>query len=113
MRFATLSVGLVAMALGGFGAACMRTSEPLTSPAASEIAKVVSARCTKPIVCGQLAYTDCGSALDRPAYYYHRTSGKILGTCGGACWRDETGRCKRECPPPGWTCGRPQPSLAK
>lgn len=55
--------------------------------------------------CGNIGYLDLGSAVDGSAYFFDRRTGKIISTCGGACEFDPENRCKRECPPPAWTCG--------
>lgn len=54
--------------------------------------------------CGDIGFVDAGSAVDGPAYYFRRQSGQVITVCGGACMGDMD-RCRRECPPTGWTCG--------
>jgi hypothetical protein len=51
-------------------------------------------------VCGDLAYVDCGSAVDGPAYYINAAL-DVVATCGGACMNPAE-PCN--CPPDGWTC---------
>jgi hypothetical protein len=61
--------------------------------------------------CSGIGFIDLGSAVDGPSYFFRRSDGRIIGTCGGACWRqDQRERCRRECPPPGWSCRLPTPS---
>lgn len=69
----------------------------------TEIGKLAK-NCSRPRVCGSLAYVDCGSAVDGPAYYYERASGKVVGFCGGYCMADFEGKCAKTCPPPAWNC---------
>ncbi|HEX8239579.1 MAG TPA: hypothetical protein VF574_07555 [Allosphingosinicella sp.] len=55
--------------------------------------------------CGDIGFVDTGSAADKPAYYFRRKDGFVIGRCGGSCMIDmPPGRCARECPPPQWTC---------
>jgi hypothetical protein len=53
--------------------------------------------------CGGVGFVDAGAAVDGPSYYFRRSDGRILGACGGACWRNSE-RCRRQCPPAEWTC---------
>lgn len=69
---------------------------------ASEVGQVAK-QCSMPVYCGEIGFIDCGSAADGPAYYFQKGSGKILGTCGGACMIDSE-QCRKSCPPPKWTC---------
>jgi hypothetical protein len=60
--------------------------------------------------CRGIGFIDLGSAVDGASYYFRRSDGQIIGACGGACWRqDQRDRCRRECPPAGWTCRSPIP----
>ena len=61
--------------------------------------------------CGDIGFVDVASAVDGPAYYFRRHDGRIIGTCGGACMINSE-RCRRECPPAGWTCGHNLPQTA-
>ena len=53
--------------------------------------------------CRGIGLIDLGSAVDGPAYYFRRSDGRIIGRCGGLCWR-QSERCRQECPPRGWDC---------
>jgi hypothetical protein len=68
----------------------------------SEIGKLAKS-CKLVRYCGKLGYVDCGSAVDGPAYYFERSSGRVLGYCGGYCMG---GPCTN-CSPAGWTCNSP------
>ncbi|HEX8224973.1 MAG TPA: hypothetical protein VF605_14235 [Allosphingosinicella sp.] len=84
--------------LAGCGAIAA-PAEPLRE--GTEIAKVAKG-CSRPRYCGRLGHVDCGAAVDGPAYYFERRTGRILGYCGGYCMG---GPCDN-CPPPQWTCGK-------
>lgn len=63
--------------------------------------------CSAPVLCGDLAYVDCGSAVDGPSYYLEKKTGKRISACGGACWipqGEQVEVCKTLCPPKQWTC---------
>lgn len=65
--------------------------------------------CSKAVVCVDLAYVDCGSAVDGPSYYLNRKTGARISTCGGACWLPDSAQaeaCRTRCPPKEWTCSR-------
>ena len=55
--------------------------------------------------CGELAYVDCDSEVDGPAYYVEEESLRIIMRCGGACMvpanETKAGYCS-ECPPKEW-----------
>jgi hypothetical protein len=85
------------------GPDCRKTVPGDPPPPDTEIGKLAK-NCSRPRVCGGLAYVDCGSAVDGPAYYYERASGKVVGFCGGYCMADFEGKCAKTCPPPEWTC---------
>src|SRR5688572_8760963 len=56
-----------------------RRSVPGDLPAPwTDIGKLAG-RCAKPQYCGPVGYVDCGSAVDGPAYYFERESGKVIG----------------------------------
>jgi hypothetical protein len=80
-------------------------------PGDTEIGRLAG-RCSAPLYCGDVGYLDCGAAVDGPAFYFNRRDGRVTGHCGGSCMTDSTGRCRRECPPPQWTCVRAE-RLAK
>jgi hypothetical protein len=68
-----------------------------------------SGRCTEQQRCNGIVLVDCGAAVDGPAYYYDEDTVEVIGRCGGFCFTPdpvEQERCRRECPPPGWTCSR-------
>jgi hypothetical protein len=59
------------------------------------------------LYCKGIGYLDMGSAADGPAYYFERSTGKIIGRCGGYCMSREAGtgvQCRTKCPPKEWTC---------
>lgn len=63
--------------------------------------------CSKAVVCGNLAYVDCHSAVDGPAYYLNGKTGTRISTCGGACMLPDSAQavvCRTLCPPKEWTC---------
>src|SRR5687768_11339772 len=72
----------------------------LPSPDTEIGGRASGARCTRPKYCGPIGFVDCGSQTDGPAYYFERSSGKVIAACGGFCM---SGDC-RDCPPPSWTC---------
>jgi hypothetical protein len=98
----TVSRGSLALAglllLGGCGYVAV-PGEPLREN--SEVGRLAKS-CPKVRYCGKIGYVDCGAAVDGPAYYFDRRSGRVAGYCGGHCMG---GQCVN-CPPPGWTCGR-------
>jgi hypothetical protein len=55
--------------------------------------------------CGELAYVDCDSEVDGPAYYVEEETLRIIMRCGGACMipsnEVKPGYCS-ECPPQQW-----------
>jgi hypothetical protein len=84
-------------------------SAPEALPPGSEIAQAVGGapQCSPVKTCGNLGYVDCQSAMDGPAYYFERATGKVVGYCGGFCWTPSEERrrqCRSRCPPPEWTC---------
>lgn len=85
------------------GPDCRKTVPGDPPPPGTEIGKLAK-NCSRSRVCGALAYVDCGSAVDGPAYYYERASGKVGGFCGGYCMADFEGKCAKTCPPPAWDC---------
>jgi len=100
MRYAAL---LFCLILPGVGCA----AQPTLPGPQTEIGQRAKS-CGAPRICGKLGFVDCGQAMDRPAYYFVRKTGKIVSVCGGACMRDPTGQCRKRCPPPEWTsagCG--------
>lgn len=75
-------------------------------PATTEIGRLVRGP-AQARYCGGIGFVDLGAATDGPAYFFARSDGRVLGRCGGYCWDpDQRARCARECPPPGWRCGR-------
>ena len=75
-------------------------------PADSEIGRLARGS-TRAHYCGAIGFIDLGSATDGPAYFFRRGDGRVLGRCGGYCRSPEgRARCRRECPPPGWSCAR-------
>jgi len=99
MRYAALLLCLILPTAG-----C--TAQPALPGAETEIGQRAKS-CSAPLMCGKLGFVDCGQAMDLPAYYFVRKTGKIVSICGGACMRDPTGRCRKSCPPPEWTCAKP------
>jgi len=103
-------VFLLALLLtAGGGLAAGARHDPVAGPlppAGTEIGRV--ARGTA-YYCGGIGFVDMGAAVDRPAYYFRRRDGAIIGHCGGYCWADVQHRCARECPPRGWTCSHRMP----
>lgn len=99
--------------------ACMPAAEPAPpdDPVAPTLAQgslpgpqtevgQLARQCQKPVYCGDVGYVDCGAAVDRPAYYFDRDSGEVLGRCGGYCMMQGE-QCAASCPPPRWQCGAP------
>ncbi len=58
--------------------------------------------------CGGLAYINCDSEMDGPAYYVKSDSLEVVMICGGACEKPESmrtdGKDCAQCPPKEWTC---------
>lgn len=53
--------------------------------------------------CNGLVAINCKADVDGPFYYVEKTTGVIVGECGGFC---EARRCDlSKCPPKEWTCG--------
>lgn len=71
----------------------------------TEIGRTAGPSCSRPRYCGTIGYVDCGSAVDGPAYFFERRTGKVVSACGGVCMDDLNGHCATMCPPAGWTCG--------
>ena len=84
------------------GPNCRKSVPGDLPPPDTEIGKLAR-YCPKPRYCGRVGYVDCGAATDRPAYYFERQSGKIIGYCGGYCMA-QPDKCEKTCPPPQWTC---------
>ncbi|HYO74642.1 MAG TPA: hypothetical protein VEU33_52080, partial [Archangium sp.] len=56
--------------------------------------------------CGGLARLNCRVEVDGPSFYVERLTGRVMSSCGTACFgvepRPEEGRCA--CSPKAWTC---------
>ncbi|MCY1073450.1 hypothetical protein [Archangium lansingense] len=56
--------------------------------------------------CGGLVRLNCRVEVDGPYFYVEMLTGRVVASCGDACFsvepRPEEGRCA--CPPKAWTC---------
>ena len=97
-------IGMAALALTACGEGTSSVPEGPLPGRGTEIGRLVGPT-TRAFYCGDTGFVDVGSAVDGPAYYFRRSDGAVIGTCGGACMMDKDKSCDRDCPPKSWTCG--------